>query len=314
MSLKIIFAGTPRFAVPIFRALIDSSHRVLAVYTQPDRPTGRGRKIMESPIKTLAQQHAITVIQPIFLRDEEEKKKLVAMSPDVMVVVAYGLILPPLMLNSFRFGCVNVHASLLPRWRGAAPVQRAILAGDRETGVSIILMDKDVDTGDVLARKSCPILSDDTAANLYDRLSLISTDLLLDLLKKLEKGDVQLEKQDKTLVTYASKIQKREVLMNWKKSAAELVRQIHAFNPTPVAFTYFAGGSMRIWQARALNKETDLKPGTLVSMNKKGIYVSTGSGILQLCQVQFPGRRVCSANDFINAYGNQLIPKQTVFG
>ena len=314
MSLKIIFAGTPRFAVPTFQALMDSSHRVLAVYTQPDRPAGRGYKVMENPIKTLAKQHAITVIQPIFLRDEEEKKKLVAMSPDVMVVVAYGLILPPLMLNSFRFGCVNIHASLLPRWRGAAPIQRAILVGDRETGVSIIQMDEDLDTGDVLARKSCLILSDDTAANLHDRLSLISTDLLLDLLNKLEKGDVQLEKQDKTLVTYASKIQKREALMNWKKSAAELARQIHAFNPTPVAFTYFLGNSMRIWQAQALNKETDLKPGTLVSMNKKGIYVSTGSGILQIFQVQLPGRRSCSANDFINAYGNHLIPEQTVFG
>ena len=314
MSLKIIFAGTPRFSVPTFQALMDSSHRVLAVYTQPDRPTGRGRKIMENPIKTIAKQHKMIIIQPVFLRDEEEQKKLVAMSPDVMVVVAYGLILPPSVLNSFRFGCVNIHASLLPRWRGAAPIQRAILAGDRETGVSIIQMNEDVDTGDVLARKSCPIFSDDTAANLHDRLSLISTSLLLELLNQLEQGDVQLEKQDKKLVTYASKIQKQEVLMNWQKSAAELARQIRAFNPTPVAFTYFESNPMRIWQAQALDENTDLKPGTLVSMNKKGIDVSTGSGILRLYQVQLPGKRVCSANDFINAYGNQLIPEQTVFG
>ncbi|AIT64219.1 methionyl-tRNA formyltransferase [Coxiella burnetii] len=314
MSLKIVFAGTPQFAVPTLRALIDSSHRVLAVYTQPDRPSGRGQKIMESPVKEIARQNEIPIIQPFSLRDEVEQEKLIAMNADVMVVVAYGLILPKKALNAFRLGCVNVHASLLPRWRGAAPIQRAILAGDRETGISIMQMNEGLDTGDVLAKSACVISSEDTAADLHDRLSLIGADLLLESLAKLEKGDIKLEKQDEASATYASKIQKQEALINWRKSAVEIARQVRAFNPTPIAFTYFEGQPMRIWRATVVDEKTDFEPGVLVDADKKGISIAAGSGILRLHQLQLPGKRVCSAGDFINAHGDKLIPGKTVFG
>ncbi|MGP3397817.1 methionyl-tRNA formyltransferase [Coxiella burnetii] len=314
MSLKIVFAGTPQFAVPTLRALIDSSHRVLAVYTQPDRPSGRGQKIMESPVKEIARQNEIPIIQPFSLRDEVEQEKLIAMNADVMVVVAYGLILPKKALNAFRLGCVNVHASLLPRWRGAAPIQRAILAGDRETGISIMQMNEGLDTGDVLAKSACVISSEDTAADLHDRLSLIGADLLLESLAKLEKGDIKLGKQDEASATYASKIQKQEALINWRKSAVEIARQVRAFNPTPIAFTYFEGQPMRIWRATVVDEKTDFEPGVLVDADKKGISIAAGSGILRLHQLQLPGKRVCSAGDFINAHGDKLIPGKTVFG
>ncbi|ACJ21146.1 methionyl-tRNA formyltransferase [Coxiella burnetii] len=314
MSLKIVFAGTPQFAVPTLRALIDSSHRVLAVYTQPDRPSGRGQKIMESPVKEIARQNEIPIIQPFSLRDEVEQEKLIAMNADVMVVVAYGLILPKKALNAFRLGCVNVHASLLPRWRGAAPIQRAILAGDRETGISIMQMNEGLDTGDMLAKSACVISSEDTAADLHDRLSLIGADLLLESLAKLEKGDIKLEKQDEASATYASKIQKQEALINWRKSAVEIARQVRAFNPTPIAFTYFEGQPMRIWRATVVDEKTDFEPGVLVDADKKGISIAAGSGILRLHQLQLPGKRVCSAGDFINAHGDKLIPGKTVFG
>ncbi|WP_264769599.1 methionyl-tRNA formyltransferase [Coxiella burnetii] len=314
MSLKIVFAGTPQFAVPTLRALIDSSHRVLAVYTQPDRPSGRGQKIMESPVKEIARQNEIPIIQPFSLRDEVEQEKLIAMNADVMVVVAYGLILPKKALNAFRLGCVNVHASLLPRWRGAAPIQRAILAGDRETGISIMQMNEGLDTGDLLAKSACVISSEDTAADLHDRLSLIGADLLLESLAKLEKGDIKLEKQDEASATYASKIQKQEALIDWRKSAVEIARQVRAFNPTPIAFTYFEGQPMRIWRATVVDEKTDFEPGVLVDADKKGISIAAGSGILRLHQLQLPGKRVCSAGDFINAHGDKLIPGKTVFG
>ncbi|WP_267257263.1 methionyl-tRNA formyltransferase [Coxiella endosymbiont of Ornithodoros maritimus] len=314
MSLKIVFAGTPQFAVPTLRALIDSSHRVLAVYTQPDRPSGRGQKIIESPVKEIAKLNKLPVIQPFLLRDEMEEKKLIAMNADVMVVVAYGLILPKKVLNAFRLGCVNVHASLLPRWRGAAPIQRAILAADRETGISIMQMDEGLDTGNVLAKSACAISSEDTAADLHDRLSLIGSDLLLETLAKLEKDDIQLERQDEASANYASKIQKQEALIDWQKSAVEIAQQVRAFNPTPIAFTYFEGQAMRIWRATVVDEKVDFKPGVLVDADKKGISISAGSGILRLHQLQLPGKRVCSTGDFINAHGYKLISGKTVFG
>lgn len=269
---------------------------------------------MESPVKEIARQNEIPIIQPFSLRDEVEQEKLIAMNADVMVVVAYGLILPKKALNAFRLGCVNVHASLLPRWRGAAPIQRAILAGDRETGISIMQMNEGLDTGDVLAKSACVISSEDTAADLHDRLSLIGADLLLESLAKLEKGDIKLEKQDEASATYASKIQKQEALIDWRKSAVEIARQVRAFNPTPIAFTYFEGQPMRIWRATVVDEKTDFEPGVLVDADKKGISIAAGSGILRLHQLQLPGKRVCSAGDFINAHGDKLIPGKTVFG
>ena len=314
MSLKIIFAGTPQFAVPTLQRLIDSSHRIVAVYTQPDRPSGRGRRIMESPVKSLARYNKIPIIQAFSLRDNEaEQEKLIAINADIMVVVSYSLILPQRVLTAFRLGCVNLHASLLPRWRGAAPIQRAILGGDRETGVSVIQIDSGLDTGDVLTKKACTILPEDRTIDLHDRLATLGANVLLQVLDKLERGGIQSEKQDSKQATYASKIQKREAQINWGKSAFTLSRQVRAFNPMPVAFTFFEGQPIRVWQAEVIAEKTELKPGVLVGIDKNGVDVATGRGILRLYQLQLPGKRVCLASNFIDAYRNKLMIKQTVF-
>ena len=313
MSLKIIFAGTSEFAVPILRTLMRSSHRVIAVCTQPDRPTGRGRKVSQSPIKVVAKQHGIHVIQPVSLREPLTQEEVMAMRLDVMVVVAYGLLLPKTMLASPRLGCLNVHASLLPRWRGAAPIQQAIVAGDDKTGVSIMQMDEGLDTGDVLAKKSCVIEAKDTGADLHDRLSQLGADLLMESLNKLEAGSIVAKKQDSSRATYAPKIQKKEAELDWRKSAGELARRVRAFNPTPVAFTYFNGQPIRIWEAEALDQKTVLESAVLIHADKNGLDIATGEGILRVHKLQLPGKRVHSANDFINAHRSELISGKTIF-
>lgn len=313
MSLKIIFAGTPEFAVPTLETLILSSHRVIAVYAQPDRPAGRGRKVSESPIKIIAKQYGIPVRQPASLREPLAQKELMAMKLDVMVVVAYGLLLPKAVLATPRFGCLNVHASLLPRWRGAAPIQRAILAGDCKTGVSIMQMDAGLDTGDVLAKQSYVIEAKDTSADLHDRLSQLGADLLIEILNTLEAGSIVAEKQDSSKATYAPKIQKKETELNWHKSAGELARCVRAFNATPVAFTYFNGQPIRIWEAEALDEKAVLAPATLIHANKNVLDIATGEGILRVHKLQLPGKRVHSANDFINAHRSELISGKTIF-
>ena len=314
MSLKIIFAGTPKFAVPTLEALIQSSHRVISVYTQPDRPMWRGRKVSHSPIKIIAKQHRISVRQPASLQEPLAQEELMAMKLDVMVVAAYGLLLPKVVLASPRLGCLNVHASLLPRWRGAAPIQRAILAGDCKTGVSIIQMDEGLDTGDVLAKKSCVIKAKDTSADLHDRLSQLGADSLIKILNILEKtGYIVAEKQDSSKATYAPKIQKKEAELDWHKSAAELVRCVRAFNPAPVAFTYFNEQPIRIWESEALDEKTMLEPATLICADKNRLDIATGEGIFRVRKLQLPGRRVHLANDFINAYRSKLISGKTIF-
>lgn len=314
MSLKIIFAGTPRFAVLTLETLIRSSHRVVSVYTQPDRPVGRGRKVSQSPIKIIAKQHGISVRQPASLRETSIQKELMSMQFDVMVVAAYGLLLPKAVLASPRLGCLNVHPSLLPRWRGSAPIQWAILSGDDETGVSIMQMDEGLDTGDVLAKKSCVIKARDTSADLHDRLSQLGSDLLMEILNALEKkGHIVAEKQDSSKATDAPKIRKKEAELDWYKSAAELVRCVRAFNPTPMTFTYFNGQPIRIWEAEALNEKTMLEPATLVHADKNRLDIATGAGILRIRKLQLPGRRVHSANDFVNAYRSKLISGETIF-
>lgn len=314
MSLKIIFAGTPAFAVPTLETLVQSSHRVIAVYTQPDRPMCRGRRVSQGPIKMIAKRYGIPVRQPASLREPLAQKEFMAMKLDVIVVVAYGLLLPKAMLASPRLGCLNIHASLLPRWRGATPIQQAILAGDYKTGVSIIQMDEGLDTGDVLAKESCVIKARDTSADLHDRLSKLGADLLIKILNKLEAvGYVIAEKQDNSKATYAPKIQKKEAELDWYKSAAELVRCVRAFNPTPVAFTYFNRQPIRIWEAEALDKKTVLEPATLLHANKNGLDIATGEGIFRVHKLQLPGRKVHSANDFINAYRSELISEKTIF-
>ena len=313
MSLNVIFAGTPKFSVPIFQALIKSKHQVIAVCTQPDRLAGRGQKMAESPVKTLALSQKITVYQPLSLRREEEQK-IITLKADIMVVVAYGLLLPRNILSAHRFGCINVHASLLPRWRGAAPIQYAILAGDQKTGVTIMQMDEGLDTGDILAQESCFIVEEDMTGDLCERLSSLGADLLIKTLDKMESGTVQAKKQDASHATYTTKIQKKDAELNWYKSATDLARQVRAYNPTPVAFTYFKHRPIRIWQAEVLLKKTQLRAGSLVRLDRNGLDVATGDGILRLHQLQLPGKRIQSALDFINAYRKKLIPGQVILG
>jgi methionyl-tRNA formyltransferase len=300
--LKIIFAGTPEFAATHLQTLLQSSHQIVAVYTQPDRPAGRGQKLLQSAVKQLALQHALPIYQPATLRDPIEQEKLKNLHADVMVVVAYGLLLPEPILNAPRYGCINVHASLLPRWRGAAPIQRAIIAGDAETGITIMQMDKGLDTGSMLHQVSCAITAEDTAETLHNKLAVLGASALLETLNELEQGKLSPIAQDNTLACYAAKIEKSEAKLNWQLSANELARDVRAFNPWPIAFTQIDMNiALRIWHARVLSESTKSEPGTIVRINKEGIAVATADGILLLEKIQLPGGRPISGTDFLNA-------------
>lgn len=268
-SLRIIFAGTPDFAASALTALINSEHEVVAVYTQPDRPAGRGRKLRASPVKEVALKNTIPVLQPENLKEKETQDELRAFNADVMIVAAYGLILPQVVLDIPRLGCLNIHASLLPRWRGAAPIQRAIAANDKESGITIMQMNAGLDTGDILQLSSCPITDNDSGGDLHDRLAEIGANAILETLQNLQSDTLKPTVQDDSLATYAHKLDKKEALINWQNSAAEIERLIRAFNPWPVAFTYLNDKPLRIWQAQALKQNSDLVAGTVISCNKK---------------------------------------------
>jgi methionyl-tRNA formyltransferase len=299
--MRIVFAGTPEFAVPALRALIASGNPPCTVYTQPDRPAGRGRKIAASPVKQLADEYSIPVLQPESLKGPEELERLRDLAPDLMVVVAYGMILPTPILAVPRLGCVNIHASLLPRWRGAAPIQRAILAGDTETGVTLMRIEPRLDAGPMLGKRSCPIGGDDTAATLHDRLAGLGAELLIEWLPELAAGRRPGEVQDERLVTYAEKIDKSEARIDWQQAAIPICRRVRAFNPWPVAETTLEGTVLRIWSAQALDTPPDAPPGTIVA-NPRSLDVACGQGTLRILEIQAPGKRRMRAADFLNAH------------
>jgi len=303
--LKIIFAGTPAFAATALQALLSSHHQVIAVYTQPDRPAGRGRKLTASPVKALALDHALPIHQPLSLRDTAEIAILQALQADIMVVAAYGLILPPVILQAPRLGCINIHASLLPRWRGAAPIQRAILANDKKTGITIMQMDKGLDTGAMLYKIECAIESTDTSEMLHDRLAELGSSAILTTLDQL--SHLKPEVQDETLVTYAHKITKEEAELNWHSPAKELEHKIRAFNPWPIAFFREGEHVIRVWNAivieQNLNPHT---PGEILQANAGGIDIATEKNVLRLLKIQLPGGRMLPVADILNARQNDF--------
>lgn len=302
-KLNIIFAGTPDFAATHLQALLNSDHNVIAVYTQPDKPAGRGKKLQASPVKQLAEEHNIPVYQPKSLRKEETQVELQSLNADVMVVVAYGLILPEAVLNAPKYGCLNVHGSLLPRWRGAAPIQRAIWAGDKETGITIMQMDIGLDTGDMLYKVTTPITSTETSATLYAKLAKLAPPALIDVLNGLESGQFSPEKQQDELANYAEKLTKEEAKLDWNLTACQLERNIRAFNPAPIAYLTLQREGVeeriKIYQANVLPHQTETA-GTVLAVDKNGIQIATQEGVLNITQLQPSGKKPMSIQDFLN--------------
>jgi len=305
--MRVVFAGTPDFALPSLDAIAAGPHRLVGVYTQPDRPAGRGRKLQPSPVKRRAESLGVPVFQPETLRDEGTRAELAALAPDVMVVAAYGLLLPQAVLDLPAHGCINVHASLLPRWRGAAPIARAILAGDQETGVTLMQMAKRLDAGDILVQRACEIASDDTAGDVHDRLAAMGGELVARAVPDLEAGRLRGVPQDESEATYAPRLEKGEAAFDFAQPAEALARAVRAFNPWPVAHASLEGQQVRIWRARPVAGTADAKPGTVLAADD-GIDVATGRGRLRLLEIQWPGKRRLPAADA--ARGRALVGKR----
>lgn len=306
--LRIIYAGTPDFSVAALQALIESSYDVVAVYTQPDRPAGRGRGLQASPVKEKALAYNIPVYQPKSLKDEKVQRELKALNADLMVVTAYGLLLPAAVLEAPRLGCINIHASLLPRWRGAAPIQRAILAADEKTGITIMQMDEGLDTGDMLAVAECEIAADDTGSSLHDKLMVLGAKTLISALPAIAEQSQNKTKQDDAAACYAAKLNKAEAKINWSLSATKIQRAIRAYNSWPVAYCSYQKNNkpakLRLWQAQ-LNVDAvlaaDTLPGKVIAESAQGIDIATGAGVLRITELQAEGKRRIPVADFLNA-------------
>lgn len=301
--MKIIFAGTPDFAVPALAALIDAGHQIVMVLTQPDRPAGRGMKLKASPVKILAEQHGLHVFQPETLKDAAVQAEIEQVHADVMIVAAYGLIIPTVILNMPKSGCYNIHASLLPRWRGAAPIHRSILAGDAETGVTIMEVVPALDAGAMVSKGIVPITDTDTTQSLHDTLATMGAELMVQAMQHLaEHGHLASTPQDEALVTYAHKLEKAESAIDWHKSASEISRQIRAFNPFPVAQSYLRGEVCRIWMAAVMSDSpAHAKPGEVVDVHD-GVLVACGKGMLRITELQAPGGKRLSAQAFVQGH------------
>ncbi|GKW48648.1 methionyl-tRNA formyltransferase [Halomonas sp. NCCP-2165] len=312
--LRVIFAGTPDFAASSLQALLDSPHRVIAVYTQPDRPAGRGRKLTPSPVKALAQQHELPVYQPQSLRDAEAQAELASLEADIMVVVAYGLLLPQAVLDIPRLGCLNVHASLLPRWRGAAPIQRAIEAGDAESGVTIMQMDAGLDTGPMLLTRTTPIDDTTTGGELHDRLAALGGEAIVEALDRLAADGLAATPQPEAGVTYAAKLSKAEAELDFRRPAAELAARVRAFNPWPVAWTRLADQPLRIWLAAVgerLAEDPQAPPGTLLSAGRDALRIACGEDgreVLAVTRAQLPSGKPLAARELLNAGQARFTP------
>lgn len=301
-TIRVIFAGTPDFSVPPLRALLNApGYEVVAVYTQPDRPAGRGRKLTPSPVKEVAIGAGVPVYQPSNFKDPADIQALAALHADIVVVVAYGLLLPQAVLDAPRLGCINIHASILPRWRGAAPIQRAILAGDTETGITIMQMEAGLDTGPIYLVKKIPIAADETGGSLHDKLAPLGGEALMAALPGIVDGSLEAIPQADDQSTYARKLSKAEAMIDWQQSASLIHRQVCAFNPWPVAQTRFEDAVLRVWDAEVV-KGTTGTPGTVMGAGRQGVDVSTGDGLLRITRLQLPGKRTMSAADFINAH------------
>ncbi len=313
-SLRIVFAGTPNFAARLLQVLLHSHHQVVAVYTQPDRPSGRGRRIVASQVKQLASQHALPLYQPIRF-DEQTIQDCLAIQADVMVVVAYGLIIPMIVLDHFPYGGINVHASLLPKWRGAAPIQCAILAGDQQTGITIMQMVEDLDCGDSLDQKTCPIMAQDTAETLSNTLVELGCKRLLVILDNMSQLDPIA--QDNSKASYAPKLDKAIASIDWRQPAKQLERLVRALNPKPTAYTCWQGKRLKIWSSTALESSTkpiaNLPVGTVLAFSSEGLDVITRDGVLRLLTVQLEGRTKMQVGNFFNAYRNSIFPGDTRF-
>ena len=309
--MRVLFAGTPDFAAAHLQALLDSpEHSVIGVYTQPDRPAGRGKKLTASPVKKLALEHQLPVFQPQSLKDPEQQRLLNELQAEIMVVVAYGLILPQPVLDATRLGCINVHASILPRWRGAAPIQRAIEAGDRETGVTIMQMDAGLDTGAMLSISRCELDHSDTSASLHQKLELLGAPALLHTLGSIAAGRAVAVDQDDQLSCYAAKITKQEALIDWSQTAPILDRQIRAFNPFPAAYTTLGELRIKIWHAETVTATVEkLPPGQIISADNTGLLVSCGEQSLLLTEIQLPGKSRMAVSEILKSRGELFTPR-----